>query len=100
MSSVQFSQFGPSVQLPRVRVETNRSARVSCRTTGSRAVNFHVVCYAYRAALGLSYTGTPRVRYRLGIWRRLRAGQGELHGKPRRDSDRYSARLFIVRRVF
>ena len=72
----------------------------SCRTTGSRAEDFHVVRYANRAALGLSYTGTPRVRYRLGIWRRLRAGQGELHGKPRRDSDRYSARLFIVRRVF
>ena len=67
----------------------------SCRTTGSRAEDFHVVRYANRAALGLSYTGTPRA-----LSPPLRAGQGELHGKPRRDSDRYSARLFIVRRVF
>ena len=43
----------------------------SCRTTGSRAEDFHVVRYANRAALGLSYTGTPRAltpcgRYGLG----------------------------------
>ena len=47
-------------------MKTNRTAREAAAGPREAApLDFHMMSYANRAALGLSYTGTPRARYRL-----------------------------------